>query len=79
MTILGRLLSFFPACIGLSALACFGWLIAAPGVLPAMALLAGAVSPWHRVMSTLGFGLGALTLHEFIYLVVLQALGGRGL
>ena len=50
---------------------------------PAMALPAGAVSPWHRVMSTLahmlGFGLGALTLHEFIYLVVLQALGGRGL
>ena len=50
---------------------------------PAMALPAGAVSPWNRVMSTLahmlGFGLGALTLHEFIHLVVLQALGGRGL
>ncbi len=39
---------------------------------PAMALPAGAVSPWHRVMSTLaqvlGFGLVALALHEFFHL-----------
>ena len=49
---------------------------------PAIALPAGAVSPWHRVMSTLahvlGFGLVALALHEFFHLLVLQALGGEG-
>ena len=49
---------------------------------PAMALPAGKVSPWHRVMSTLahvlGFGLVALALHEFFHLMVLQALGGEG-
>ena len=49
---------------------------------PEMAFPAGVVSPWHRVMSTLahvlGFGLVALTLHEFFHLLVLQALGGAG-
>jgi len=49
---------------------------------PAVALPAGAVRPWHRVMSTLahvlGFGLVALALHEFFHLLVLQALGGEG-
>ncbi len=49
---------------------------------PAMALPARAAGPWHRAVSTLahvlGFGLVALTLHEFFHLVVLQALGGEG-
>ena len=46
------------------------------------ALPAGALSPWHRVISTLahvlGFGLVALAMHEFFHLLVLQALGGEG-
>jgi hypothetical protein len=38
--------------------------------------------PWQRILNTLvyvfGFGLVALTLHEFFHLVTLQAVGGEG-
>ncbi len=38
MTLLGHVMSLYPAALGLAALACAGWLLARPGWAPALAL-----------------------------------------